>query len=201
MNIAVLGSAGQLGRDLCPRLPGEVVPLTREHARPDPARSCARHADRSCAPTWSSTVPPTTSSIGPRRSRRRRSRSTPGACGTWPWCAATSVACWSTSAPITSSASTRPGARPTPRRDAPGPVSVYGLSKLAGEYLVRRPVPAAFRHPHLRAVRRLGQRRQGRQLRRDDAARGRPGEAAARGGRPDLHAELHRRCGDGDGRG
>src|SRR5437763_9063662 len=29
---AVLGSAGQLGRDLCPRLIGEVIPLTRERA-------------------------------------------------------------------------------------------------------------------------------------------------------------------------
>src|SRR6476620_2247925 len=29
MKIAVLGSQGQLGRDLCPRLPGAVVPLTR----------------------------------------------------------------------------------------------------------------------------------------------------------------------------
>ena len=31
MKIAVLGSQGQLGRDLCPRLSGEVVPLTRAH--------------------------------------------------------------------------------------------------------------------------------------------------------------------------
>src|SRR5438477_50405 len=29
MKIAVLGSQGQLGRDLCPRLAGEVLPLTR----------------------------------------------------------------------------------------------------------------------------------------------------------------------------
>src|SRR4029079_17910017 len=29
MRIAVLGAAGQLGRDLCPRLPGEVIPLSR----------------------------------------------------------------------------------------------------------------------------------------------------------------------------
>src|SRR5215218_7818912 len=29
MRVAVLGAAGQLGRDLCPRLPGTVVPLTR----------------------------------------------------------------------------------------------------------------------------------------------------------------------------
>src|SRR5438876_8273087 len=30
LKYAVLGSAGQLGRDLCPRLPGEVIALTRE---------------------------------------------------------------------------------------------------------------------------------------------------------------------------
>ena len=29
MKIAVLGAQGQLGRDLCPRLSGEVLPLTR----------------------------------------------------------------------------------------------------------------------------------------------------------------------------
>ena len=32
MKIAVLGAAGQLGRDLCSRLPGEVTPLTRADA-------------------------------------------------------------------------------------------------------------------------------------------------------------------------
>ena len=32
MKYAVLGAAGQLGRDLCPQLPGEVVPLTRAQA-------------------------------------------------------------------------------------------------------------------------------------------------------------------------
>src|SRR5205823_13259270 len=38
MKIAVLGSQGQLGRDLCPRLGGDVVPLTRadlDLTRPD----------------------------------------------------------------------------------------------------------------------------------------------------------------------
>src|SRR5262249_17488800 len=32
LKYAVLGAAGQLGRDLCPRLPGEVTALTREQA-------------------------------------------------------------------------------------------------------------------------------------------------------------------------
>src|SRR5229473_1737986 len=30
MRFAVLGAAGQLGRDLCPRLAGEVIPLGRD---------------------------------------------------------------------------------------------------------------------------------------------------------------------------
>src|SRR5438445_13774492 len=32
MKFAVIGAAGQLGRDLCPRLSGEVVPLDRARA-------------------------------------------------------------------------------------------------------------------------------------------------------------------------
>ena len=32
MRTIVLGAAGQLGRDLCPLLPGEVTPLTRAEA-------------------------------------------------------------------------------------------------------------------------------------------------------------------------
>src|SRR5258708_511245 len=32
MKYAVLGAAGQLGRDLCPRLPGDVIPLDRARA-------------------------------------------------------------------------------------------------------------------------------------------------------------------------
>src|SRR5262245_24882505 len=58
MRIAVLGSAGQLVRGLCPRLPGEVLPLTRDQAdlaqpetlraalagfRPDTVINCAAY--------------------------------------------------------------------------------------------------------------------------------------------------------------
>src|SRR5579875_1193093 len=39
MRYAVLGAAGQLGRDLCPRLPGDVIPLSRTGA---PAIDLAR---------------------------------------------------------------------------------------------------------------------------------------------------------------
>src|SRR5216110_3386376 len=42
MKFAVIGAAGQLGRDLCPRLSGEVVPLDRARAdltKPDLLRT------------------------------------------------------------------------------------------------------------------------------------------------------------------
>src|SRR5262245_14075492 len=42
MRYAMLGAAGQLGRDLCPRLDGEVIPLTRAQAdltQPDALRA------------------------------------------------------------------------------------------------------------------------------------------------------------------
>src|SRR6516165_8657573 len=41
MRFAVLGANGQLGRDLCPRLPGEVISLSRAQAdltQPGPLR-------------------------------------------------------------------------------------------------------------------------------------------------------------------
>ena len=61
MRYAVLGAAGQLGRDLCPRLAGEVIPLSRtgsppvdlsrpeslralfDEARPDVVINCAAY--------------------------------------------------------------------------------------------------------------------------------------------------------------
>src|SRR5690242_4037802 len=47
MRYAVLGAAGQLGRDLCPRLAGEVIPLTRDRAdltRPETLRAALDEA-------------------------------------------------------------------------------------------------------------------------------------------------------------
>ena len=39
MRYAVIGAAGQLGRDLCPRLSGEVIPLGRDRADLTPPTS------------------------------------------------------------------------------------------------------------------------------------------------------------------
>ena len=69
-----------------------------------------------------------------------------------------------------------------------------------GEYRGASREPGKPRDPHLWALRLAGQRRERRQLRRDDAAAGGRREADSRGERPALHAQLHRRCGGGCGR-
>ena len=199
MRFAVLGAAGQLGRDLCPRLPGEVVPLTRAdidldqpeaipaqspRCRPDVFVNCAAYnfVDKA------ETEPDAAFAVNAWgvQALARACRA-----------AGAKLVHFSTDYVFGLDANRT---APLTEDDAPGPVSVYGLSKLAGEYLVRGVCAEHARDPHLRAVRRVGQRREGRQLRRDDAAgRGR-GQAAARRERPALHAELHRRCRGRDGR-
>ena len=77
-------------------------------------------------------------------SRKRPSPSTPGACATGAWPAATwaaSLVHFSTDYVFGLDETRR---HPVRRNDAPGPVSVYGLSKLAGEYLVRSLCPRHF---------------------------------------------------------
>ena len=142
MRIAVLGAAGQLGRDLCPRLPGEVIPLSRTAidltrpdtiapalvaARPDVFVNCAAYnfvdkaeTDRDAAfaaNAW-----------GVRELARA--------------CAATGVKLVHFSTDYVFGLDNRTA--PLTEDDAPGPVSLYGLSKLAGEYLARAEAPAAL---------------------------------------------------------
>jgi dTDP-4-dehydrorhamnose reductase len=143
MKYALIGAAGQLGRDLQPRLPGEVVAWTREHAdltrpaelraaleglRPDVVVNCAAY------------------------NLVDRAESDPGA--------AFAVNAWgvrdlalicrdlgcvlvhfSTDYVFGLDEARR---EPCGETDAPGPVSVYGLSKLAGEYVVRAICPRHF---------------------------------------------------------
>lgn len=143
MRYAVLGAAGQLGRDLCPRLPGQVVPLSRrgspavdlaqpqslptlfDGVRPDVVVNCAAYnfVDRAesepreafAANAW-----------GIRElARLCRQRD----------CL---LVHFSTDYVFGLDAARQ---QPWTEQDAPGPVSVYGLSKLAGEYLVRALCP------------------------------------------------------------
>jgi dTDP-4-dehydrorhamnose reductase len=140
---AVLGANGQLGRDLCPRLQGDVVALTRAQAdltlpeslrqtlgelRPDVVVNCAAYnlvdrAESEPLPAW--------------------------AVNTW-GVRTLAMVCRELDCVLVHFSSDYvfglEASRRTPYRpaDAPGPLSVYGLSKLAGEYVVRSAVARHF---------------------------------------------------------
>jgi dTDP-4-dehydrorhamnose reductase len=139
VRIAVLGAAGQLGRDLCPRLPGTVVPLSRAEidlerpapffaARPDfdVLVNCAAYnfVDRAEAePVKAFAV----NGLGVRSLAAL--------------CAARRIRFVHFSTDYVfglDAARTVPYAE----TDAPGPVGAYGLSKLVGEYAVLAAHPA-----------------------------------------------------------
>ncbi|HKB38427.1 MAG TPA: dTDP-4-dehydrorhamnose reductase [Gemmataceae bacterium] len=140
MKYAVLGAAGQLGRDLCSRLPDEVVPLTRAEAdltqrgalrkllsdlRPDVVINCAAYnfVDRA------EDEPDAAFAVNAWAVREL------------------AVACDELGVVLVHFSTDHVFGLDTARRtpyaedDAPGPVSVYGLSKLSGEYLVRALCP------------------------------------------------------------
>lgn len=140
MKTAVLGAAGQLGRDLCPRLAGAVVPLTRadvdltsaadtrkllETLRPDVVVNCAAYnfVDRA------ESEPEAAFAVNAWAVRNL------------------ALVCRDLGCVLvhfsTDFVFGLDETRRTPWReaDAPGPVSVYGLSKLAGEYVVRALCP------------------------------------------------------------
>ncbi|AMV27028.1 dTDP-4-dehydrorhamnose reductase [Gemmata sp. SH-PL17] len=142
MKIAVLGAAGQLGRDLCPRLAalGEVVPLSRAEIdlarpgtiapavadlRPDVFVNCAAYnlVDKA------ESEPEVAFAVNAWGVRELAA-----ACGT----ANAKLVHFSTDYVFGLDAD-----RTTPlsEDDAPGPVSVYGLSKLTGEFVVRAAAP------------------------------------------------------------
>ena len=135
MKIAVLGSQGQLGRDLCPRLPGNVVELTRaqidlanpagiaaalDRLRPDVFVNCAAYnfVDKA------ETEPEVAMAVN-----AWGVKALAAACG--------QVGCklvhFSTDYVFGLDA-TR--AAPLTETDVPGPLGIYGASKLVGEYAV-----------------------------------------------------------------
>jgi dTDP-4-dehydrorhamnose reductase len=143
MKYAVLGAAGQLGRDLCPRLEGDVVPLGRGQAdltkpevmrstltslRPDVVINCAAYnfVDKA------DTEPPAAFAANAWGVRDLATVCRDLDC---------TLVHYSTDYVFGLEASRR---TPWGESDAPGPVSVYGLSKLAGEYLVRSICPRHF---------------------------------------------------------
>jgi dTDP-4-dehydrorhamnose reductase len=143
MKFAVIGAAGQLGRDLCPRLPGEVVPLTRERAdltqpgllratlaelRADVVINCAAYnfVDRA------ETEPVVAFGVNAWGVRNL-------ACA----CRDLDMVVVHISTDYVFGLDESRGV-PYAEEDLPGPVSVYALSKLAGEYLVRSICPKHY---------------------------------------------------------
>jgi len=143
MKTIVLGSAGQLGRDLVPRLLGDVVPLTRadidlarpasvrpvlESLRPAVVLNCAAYnlVDQAEADPEAALA---VNALGVRALAE----------------ACRDLGCvlvhFSTDYVFGLDEQRR---TPFAETDAPGPVSVYGLSKLAGEYFVRALCPRHF---------------------------------------------------------
>jgi dTDP-4-dehydrorhamnose reductase len=143
MRTVVLGAPGQLGRDLAPRLAGEVVPLGRADVdltdtnalrgpitalRPDVVINCAAYnfVDRAEA------EPSAALAVNAWAVREL------------------AAVCRDLDATLvhfsTDYVFGLDAARTAPltEGDPPGPVSVYGLSKLAGEYLVRATCPKHF---------------------------------------------------------
>src|SRR3954447_9609589 len=143
MRYAVIGAAGQLGRDLCPQLTGDVVPLDRTRAdltkpdllratltelRPDVVVNCAAYnfVDKAAS------EPPAAFAVnawGVRDLAR---------------------VCRELDCTLVHFSSDyvfgKDAGRRTPYQvtDVPGPISFYGMSKLSGEYEVRDECPKHF---------------------------------------------------------
>jgi dTDP-4-dehydrorhamnose reductase len=133
---AVLGSAGQLGRDLCPRLDGQVIPLTRDRAdltREDEIRKTLREIQ-----------PQMVINCAAYNFVDRAESEPDQALATNAWapgklaqiCSEIGAALVHFSTDYVFGLETD-RRRPYAETEAPGPISIYGLSKLAGEYMVR----------------------------------------------------------------
>jgi dTDP-4-dehydrorhamnose reductase len=143
MRFAVLGASGQLGRDLCARLPGEVVALTREQVDLTSPTSL-RAALEQMAPKVVINCA--------AYNFVDRAESEPEVCfavNTW-GVRELALLCAEKGWVLVHFSSDhvfgldRQRRTPWLETDPPGPVSVYGLSKLSGEYLVRALCPHHF---------------------------------------------------------
>lgn len=143
MRTAVLGAAGQLGRDLCSRLAGEVIPLGRADAdltdpvrlrdtlsgtRPEIVINCAAYnfVDRA------ESEPDAAFAVNARAVRDLATICRDLDC---------TLVHFSSDYVFGLDESRQV---PYAESDAPGPVSAYGISKLAGEYFVRAICPKHY---------------------------------------------------------
>jgi dTDP-4-dehydrorhamnose reductase len=140
MRYIVIGANGQLGRDLCPRLPGEVVALTREQAdltQPDQLRQALANLRPgiviNCA-AYNFV------------DRAESEPDTAFAVNTW-GVRTLALLCRDLDCTLVQFSTDHVFGLDATRHlpwgetDLPGPVNVYGLSKLSGEYLVRALCP------------------------------------------------------------
>jgi dTDP-4-dehydrorhamnose reductase len=139
----IIGAHGQLGRDLCPRLPGEVVPLARAQAdlmQPESLRAVLTAEKPSLVVNCAAYNFVDKAETEPEAAF---------AVNAWGVRALAEV-CRDLDCALLHFSTDYvfglgPGRdHPWIEDDAPGPVSVYGLSKLAGEYLVRSICPRHF---------------------------------------------------------
>src|SRR3954471_24762379 len=143
MRFAVLGAAGQLGRDLCPRLPGDVVPLDRSRAdlaSPDQLRA-----------TLTELRPAVVVNCAAYNFVDKAETEPDAAFAVNAWSVrALARICRDLDCTLVHFSTDYVFGLDTNRRtpfettDAPGPVSVYGMSKLAGEYAVQAECPKHF---------------------------------------------------------
>jgi dTDP-4-dehydrorhamnose reductase len=140
---AVLGAAGQLGRDLCPRLGGDVIPLGRDRAdltRPEELRSTLTDLKPDVVVNCAAY------NFVDRAENETDSAFAVNAWGVWPLAKTCrdlgcTLAHFSTDYVFGLEVDRRTPYRET---DTPEPLSVYGLSKLSGEYWVRAVCPRHF---------------------------------------------------------
>ena len=140
MKYAVVGAAGQLGQDLCSLLGGEAVPLTRAEAdltRPETVRAALTGIG-----------PEVVLNCAAYNLVDRAEAEPESACAVNVWGVRTlAEVCRELDCLLVHFSSDYvfglDAGRRTPYQedDAPGPLSIYGLSKLAGEYAVRMTAP------------------------------------------------------------
>jgi dTDP-4-dehydrorhamnose reductase len=143
MKFAVIGAAGQLGRDLCPRLTGEVMPLDRTRAdltKPDLLRA-----------TLTELRPDVVVNCAAYNFVDKAESEPPAAFAVNAWgLRDLARVCRELNCTLVHFSSDYvfglDAGRRTPYQvtDVPGPISFYGMSKLAGEYAVRGECPKHF---------------------------------------------------------
>jgi dTDP-4-dehydrorhamnose reductase len=140
---AIIGAAGQLGRDLCPRLTGDIIPWGRDQAeitKPDLLRA-----------SLAATRPDVVINCAAYNFVDKAESEPDAAFAVNAWGVRNlALACRDLDITLVHFSSDYVFGLDTTRNtpfaetDAPGPTSVYGCSKLVGEYVVRALCPKHF---------------------------------------------------------